>query len=453
MKKFLMLVLCLIMAAGCALAEPVQRAAALLETENFEHYPSWTLDAKTGRWSVHSVQTDALLDRFWTYGRSNTLAVFYLEAEGNAQTGVWSPVLKVCYSKAGDLNAKAVSILADGVRYDLAASSAALRNDRSTGEIISAPLDQQGVEAVRAMLSAENVTVRLMGDNIYTTVLASTTTNTLRQVEAASLPGLQAGMELLEAAGLETYALWDLSAAAWKQAYGHAPACCISDVQTQLRGAETGDAFGMVVYGDHGRAAIAAQEILLESGFLSGSAASTFGESAVSAVRRAQRYLGLIETGCMDAQLEAALLAGRAQEEKTACTEQTLAGLAGIGVERCWFAKGVSAKNNPESMRTVLNSDNTLLIADGCIRNLSAEPLHLFMQPEVKLLYNGTYSFDAEILCEANAGRDLDTVLLPLAHARMIVCAEIPAHLADDSSASWSLVWNAGGETAEIQLQ
>ena len=109
--------------------------------------------------------------------------------------------------------------------------------------------------------------------------------------------------------------------------------------------------------------------------------------------------------------------------------------------------------NNPESMYAVLNSDNALLVADGCIRNLSAEQLHLFMQPEARLVYNGTYSFETEIFCEASNGQQLDSMLLPLAHARLIVCAEIPAHLADDSSASWSLVWNAGGETAEIQLQ
>ena len=81
-----------------AMAEPaaLTGAAAPVEIAVLERYPSWSVNAETGRWSVRANPADALLDRFWTYAQANSAALcaFTVEAEGDENTGVWSHVLQ-----------------------------------------------------------------------------------------------------------------------------------------------------------------------------------------------------------------------------------------------------------------------------------------------------------------------------------------------------------------------
>ena len=129
--------------AASACAE-VPNAAQPLKAADFAHYPSYVQEETSGKWSVQAYQADALLDRFFDYGsRYNAeMCVFHLSAEGDARTGVWSPVLQFYHMDGREkINAKAVSVLVDGVRYDLAASTAMVGSGRNAAEKISAPLD------------------------------------------------------------------------------------------------------------------------------------------------------------------------------------------------------------------------------------------------------------------------------------------------------------------------
>lgn len=272
-------------------------------------------------------------------------------------------------------------------------------------------------------------------------------------MEAASLEGLEAGFALLEEAGVGSYGLWDLSAKAWESEYGFRPAFARSEVIAALGETKVNDAFGMVKLGDSGVAARDAQNILIGSGFLSGKAAANFTESASAAAARAQRYLGLIETGCMDAQLAQALAEGRKTDAAAMPELSALGETAGVALDRYWFARSVSASANAQGQYTVHNTDNVFLAADGWICNLSANQMHLFMQMQAQVVYNGTHAFSAELAVEGSEGAMLDTLLLPLAQARLIVYAEIPAYLASDPSASWSLALTADGQTLEFDLQ
>lgn len=455
-KKALAWLLLASMPAAAAETAEITRAAAPLEIADFEHYPSRTYDELTGNWSVHDVHADALIDRFWSHkiNYGEVFSAFYLEIEGNALTGVWTPVLRVLYNGQKTLDATAVSILADGVRYDFAASSEKITYEEYyNAQLVSVPLNAEGVTALVEILAAEDVSVRLIGDAVYTSEINPETTVARRRIEAASLAGLEAGIALLDDAGLSEYALWDLSAAAWESEHGFAPAFMKSALVENLGDAKIADDFGMIIRNDQTRAARIAQEILIENGFMSGSASSSFTKNASNATRRAQQYLGLIVTGCMDAQLEQALAEGRKTDYTEAAALQPLSNVAEIALERYWFADGVSATNAPAAVRTVYNGDNAFLVCDGWIRNISAADLHLFMQMEAKVIYNDTYAYEATVVCERDDGHELDTLLLPMGFSRMIAYAEIPAGLMNDDGANWRVEFSANGETLEYTLQ
>lgn len=434
---------------GAAHAESVRRAAAAVEVRDFEHYPSYICDAQTGRWSLRSNEADALVYRFEDYAEDNSveMCAFWLEGRGNALTGVWTPVLCIRHEGSDEIEARAVSILADGVRYDLAARTVSAQEEP---ELICAPLTQAAVEALRSLSDAEEVQIRLLGEDRYSTEIDRATTNARRRIEAASLNGIPAGMALLDDLGVQEYALWDLSEADWKQQYGFAPLFAKYNVEKNLRDATVADDFGMVEYGDQTKAVKAAQEILIDAGFLSGSASTTYGRSAEAAARRAQQYLGMVETGCVDAQLADALDQGQTESADAEILWQDLGGAARVAVDRFWLADGVSAVNAPETVQTAYNTDNVLLAADGMIQNLSPEELKLFSDLEISAVFGG-YEYEATALCEANGGAALDMSLMPMAKARLIVYAEVPVDLAKESG--WTLRLTAGGAVVEYVLE
>lgn len=456
-KKALAWLLLTAMPMSGAMAETttLSRAVAPLEVRTFERYPSWNSSDETGKWTVRANPADALLDRFWSYAKDNSsaLCAFSIEIEGDLRTGIWTPVLRVYYSGSRKLNATAVCILANGIRYDFAASTAEITHEKDTAEMISAPLTRDALEAINAMLSADDVSIRLIGDRTYTAELDRDTTGTRARIEAASLNTLEPAMSLLKEAGVSEYALWDLSAAAWESEYGFSPAFASSEVVKQIAGVKVNDDFGMVEYGDQTSAVKAAQQVLIDAGFMSGSTASTFGNNSVSAAKRAQKFLGMIETGCMDAQLESALLSGVPAESASETEWQTVGGTAQLSLDRWWFAEGVSAANAPDSVQSVYNADNVFLAADGMIRNISGSDLKLFTSLKARVIYNESAAFDATVVCESGEGTALDVSMLPMAQARLIVYAEVPGWLAMESGASWRIELTCGNETVGYALQ
>ena len=127
--------------------------------------------------------------------------------------------------------------------------------------------------------------------------------------------------------------------------------------------------------------------------------------------------------------------------------------VASMEIGAFWFAQGVSASANPDTLRSVVNADNLFLVADGCINSLSAQEMHLFVEMKASVVYNGQYAYQAELVCEGSEGTALDTRLLPLAQSRLLVYAEIPAALAADEGAQWSIVLEHEGESLTIELQ
>ena len=456
-KVFLWMLLTAMVIAPAAAESNLSCAANRLESGDFANYPSYWYDEATGNWGIRTLKTDAMLDWFWSASNeyNNKLCVFALEAEADEQTSVRSLVLRF-YFRIGKtpLNATSVSLLLKDTRYDFAASSTVIENGNAKAECITVPLTEDALSAVYAMAESNELAIRLIGDTIYTTTLNTENTGVRQQIEAASLVNLYDSLTLADAISIAEYSLWDLSAASWKDAYGFTPSFEKSQVVNSISDAEISDAFGMILPGSKGAAATAAQNLLIDAGYLAGKASTTFGNNAENAVRRAQRYFGMIENGCMDARL-AEVLAGNAvaSAASEAAAMQNLGSVAAISVDRYWFADAVSASAASGTVRTVSNENNTLLIADGAIASLSESELRLFMQLDAKLVYGDKGSYSATILCERDAGMDFDTAMLPLAQSRLVIYAEIPAHLALAEGDVWTLEITAGGETLKYTLQ
>lgn len=442
-------------------ASALNRAAQRVDVEDLKRYSTIESIQTDGRWQVRTYQAEGLLDRFRAYGKANgtAMCVFNLEIEGQGQTGIWTPVLRFYYINGRTTNASAVSILVDGVRYDLAAAAETVADDGCRIEVISAPLNAQSVQVLDALLNGETVAVRLMGDRVYTTALDPDTTNSRRRIEADSLNGLGYGVDLMAHLGGDDYNLWDLSDGLWQAAHGFEPAFQKVTVEKSLGDTPVDDDFGMVIYASQTRASRTAQEYLIEWGMMSGTATSTFGESAMAATRRAQRYLGRIETGGMDADLVQAMNGALAEGEGKESPEtperdaQPLGQTAMIALDRYWFAESVSAEKGPESVYSVSNGDNVLLIADGWIQNISDSEMRLFTQMDAQIVYNDQYRFEAHVLCQRDEGAALDVALLPLAQSRLIVYGEVPGWLADQADGTWRMEISSGGESLEYELQ
>ncbi|MBE5782330.1 MAG: peptidoglycan-binding protein [Clostridiales bacterium] len=457
MKKAVIWLMAMVICFSVAVAhgESLPLAAEALNMEALQRYPSYQENDK-GRWAVRSNGADALLERFWDEGSdySQSFLVFTVEAEGDSKTGIWQPVLRVYYAyPSKPLNATAISILADGIRYDLAAQSSIVENGKEKAEMISAPLTLEAVEMIAAVQNAGKVSMRLLGDSTYTTTFDAQSTTARKRLEAASLVALGDAAALLDQAGLENYGLWDRSNAAWKVNYGFAPLCMKSRVELALDGSEIDDEFGMIMKDQRSDASLKAQQALVSAGFLSGEPGKTFGTVAIAAVRRAQKYLGLVETGCADASLMRALTETKREATEENIEYSILEDAAGIQLNRYWFAQGVSAPYGADTARTSGNGDHLLLAADGWIINLSQEELRLFMHLDARVIYEDGYAFDATVVCERDGRSGLDISLLPMAKAPLLIYAEIPAHLAGEDEASWRIEISAREDTIKFDLE
>ena len=448
------LVFCLNYMAS-ALGETLPCAGSFIDRKALQRYPSYT-ENSNGRWTVRSNGADALLERFWDEKSAYTQAflVFTLEAEGHVETGVWQPVLRVYYSYSNKpLNVSAVSILVDGVRYDLSACSQTVEQGKTKAEMISAPLTGEAMEILKAMQEGKKISLRLFGNSVYTADLDFASTQGRKKLEAASVAALADAAALLRQAGMDRYDLWDRSAAAWEAAYGFVPLYQKSLVNAQLGENKIDDAFGMIREEERSDAAYLLQQALLDNGFYSGTPGKTFTDTACAAVRRAQKYLGLVETGCGDALLWERLNAKEEEKEEEVPVFSVLEGKAGIALERYWFAPGVAAPLGINSARTAGNSDHMLLAADGWIRNLSQKELRLFMDLDARVIYEDGYAFEATVLCERDGRSGLDISMLPMAQAQMVLYAEIPAYLAQETNASWRIEIAAGDELITFELE
>lgn len=440
----------MLLLSAVAFAEDIPLAAGIVDTTSLERYASWTKNENT--WSVYSNETAAALALLGNDMANN--GYFYLELTGDSATGLIIPQLVFIHTAYTSIDTEVVCMLIDGVRYDFKVVSEDGTINRQKAQFMRTPLDMEGIEALRKLETAEDVRVRYLGTTAFTyTVKPEAQYPTTKQtVEAASADGVKAMLKELDALNIDSYQLWDLNEEYWYFTKGYEPEMNM----TELTGVKdedeiklTGD-WEMLNVGDSGATVTAFQKLLVANGFMLGKPDGSYGEGTLRAVRAARRFYGLMENGMCDRTLIDCLTNNEAIDNGASAADETeLAsiGIAQVGIKRYWFANSFATSKNVT--RSAANSDNSLIIIEGDVANVSAEELSFYWQLSASVKY-GDVSYEATVVCEADDGKRFDTALMPLGSGKMIIYAEIPASIAQ--SGDWTLVLTSDNETLEYKL-
>ena len=455
MKKLVALILAMMLLCTSALA--LEKSAAQPDWNRLEKYASFEENGTL--WSVMSNQAAAALARISAETAPYSgYACFGLELMGDSETGIVVPVLSAYYAGSTALDGTVISIAADGVRYDLAVYSEDITLGRNKVEKLTAPLNAEGLDMIRAMLAAEEVNVYLVGEQTFKMQPEEKKNyvSTREELSARSMEALESMLNEFEAMG--EYKLWDLNEDWWIRTRGMEPQFCV----TQLPAEEAEEAIELPVdleepmyllsRGDTGNEVRDLQKLLVEAGYIQGAVDGGYGEGTVRAVRAAQKWLGLMPTGMADEKL-VCLLSGEIPADNgpetismKATELLTAEGLCELTVERSWFADAVESTKGDR--RTVTDLDNTLVVYEGSIKNLSKEDLDFYWQLSAVAKY-GEYEYPCMLVCERNEGATLASMLTPLGQARLLIYAEIPETIAGEGE--WSLEITAGENTFEIK--
>lgn len=442
MKKLISLLLALMMLTTGAFA--MERADVSPNWAAIEKYASFTEEGTV--WTVRSNQTEAALARISTDSAPyNGYVLFGMELTGDKETGLIVPVLTFYYAGTVELNGQNASISANGVRYDLLLAKEEIQLGKNKAEKLSAPLDEDGLQMIHEMLGAEEISILLQGDVTYEMepLQEESYDSTREELAGRSLEGLSDMLYEFEKLG--AYGLWDLNEVWWERTRGVEPemtkTVLPAEEEIEIGEIELKEPMYMFSRGDSGEQVKKVQELLIDNGYMIGKADGSYGNGSIRAVRAAQRFLGLMETGCADEKLisiltsENPVLDGTAMDDMAVAAELlTAEGLCEMTVERNWSADAVESEGGDR--RVVSDKDDTLIIWEGTVKNLSTEELDFYWQlaATAKL---GEYEYPCVLVCERNEGSKLASALPPLGEARMLIYAEIPETIADETG--WTL--------------
>ncbi len=452
-KRLISLILALMLACVPALA--MEKAAPAADWAALEKYASFEENGTV--WTVRSNQGAAALNRMGSETAPYAgYACFGLELTGDSETGLIVPVLAFYYAGGTKLNAQNVSIAAGGVRYDAALAAETIQLGKNSVEKMTAPLDEAGLQMIHEILNAEEVNIALQGEVTFNMEpdQKATYASAREELSARSLSALSDMLYEFERLG--GYDLWDLNEIWWERTRGVEPmlqatALPAEDIATTEEPAvEFKAPMYMLSRGAQGEAVRDLQELLIDAGYLQGKADGGYGEGTVRAVRAAQLYLGLMPTGAADETLVSRLLGGAPADGPAVVSEEavrlyTLGEACEVTVERHWIADAVESAGGDR--RTVTDKDDTLIIYEGTVRNLSQDDLDFYWQLTASVKCGG-YEYPCVLVCERNEGASLRTALPPIGEARLLIYAEVPETAADGE---WALTLGADG--AEIVIE
>lgn len=419
----------------------VKFSASILGTDELKRFSSFT--EADGVYSVRSYAADTAL-RSLASGSSNG-CFFTVEICGAEELGIAEPVLTAYYRASQATNASAIVIAADGKRFTFSAKSEMKLVGRRYLEVAKAPLTAEGLAFLASLESADNVSLRLCGDRVYTTEIKKSAQSGIALIEAQSLSASKAVLDFLSPLLGGDYTLWNLSAGWWEAGNGFAPAFEAADVAQADDYKVSYDEIGMLASGDSSSSVKAVQTMLISSGFMYGTASQSFNEETRTAVISAQKYFGLIETGCVTPELVACLNGNApAKETKTASETEMLSfdGKVGIAIKRAWFAKGIAPRKGDASQAIKpANGDNLFIVAAGSLLGTVSPALRLYRDLTAYFVC-GAYRYEASLVCEADEGKAFITEALPLSESRLVIYAELPSPAA--SLTGWKLVVTFG---------
>ena len=450
MKKRL-IALFLMLTLVCTPAYALEKAASAPDWDALERYASFEKSGTT--WTVRSNQAEAALARIAADTVPyNGYACFGLELTGDEETGVIVPVLTFYHAGGVKLNGHTASVAVNGKRYDFAMVSESVKLGKNTVEKLTAPLDRDGLYMIHEILNAEEPVIVLQGDSTFKMepMQKASYDSAREELSGRSLEALTDLLYVFES--MEAYELWDLNEAWWERTRGVEPCMNITALpaedEIEIGGVTLEEPMYMISRGAQGNNAKKVQQLLIDEGYLQGKADGAYGEGTVRAVRAAQKWLGLMETGSADETLlslltsEEPVLDGTAADSMAVAAEpQTVEGLCELTMERYWTADAVESAGGDR--RVVSDKDNTLLIYEGTVRNLSAKDLDFYWQLSAKAKL-GVYEYPCVLVCERNDGNSLASSLIPQGEARLLIFAEIPETIADETG--WTLEMEAGDQ-------
>lgn len=455
MKKWISLILTvLILATACAPAYAMEKAASMPDEDLLEKYASYEENGTI--WTVRSNQGAAALARIAAETAPYSgYACFGMELTGDSATGLTVPVLAFYYAGSEDLNADMAYVAVNGVRYDLKLTCEKLSLGKNYAERLTVALNEEGLSMVRDMLNAEEITIALVGDKTFEIKPEKKDTYASAKAELAarSMDALADMLALFDTTG--GYDLWDLNDSWWQRMYGTEPAMQtvkLPEDEIEINEELTislEEPMYMLSRGDNGSDVRDLQKLLIACGYLQGTADGGYGEGTVRAVRAAQTFLGLMPTGNADEAL-IRLLSGEAVADNAVVSAETsevvsLGGVCELTIDRFWIADAVESVGGDR--RTASDADDTLLIYEGTVKNLSVDELDFYWQLTAEAGF-GDYSFDCTLACERNDGATLSSTLPPLGEARLLIYAEVPEIAADAND--WQLTVTANGESLTV---
>lgn len=475
-------------------ADALQLAAPVDAHVPFEKYGSYKHDS-TGAWSAHNLDA-AQLFRTITAGSTRNFmsagaCVMYPGVRGNSALNLTEVVLNVCLLRNRPLNVDSLSIIVDGVRYDFLGAAKRESIGSYACERFELPMDAEGMRMLAAM-STKGFAVTIYGNGRFyrTSVNPSIEAPSAKQVFEAQSMGLVQG--LLNELSMIDYNLWDLNEAHWfngrgKMARVELDKGAYADTLPKLD-----HVFRQLVSNEQA-AVRSMQQLLRDTAFYAGNIDGRYGAATRTAIREAQKYYGLLETGQADRILierlaehyaagepmvalrEAQSVDPNARVQAEADVLYRCDGVAELSINRFWLA----SKLTPSRAQTITpistatprppatptptqspvaqfitpaNASNRLLIFDGEMTNLHTATIFLPLDIQAEAVVNGQYTFPLAVRAETSAGTAFGTQLLPLGSARIILYTEIPPEINGGDISGMSIKITSTDATMELVI-
>ena len=420
---------------------PIPQAAPYDLASTFEAYPGYRTSGET--WELVSHETLAMLEYLQRAASGNTVCGFYFSLRGNLKTGLVIPYLHVFYQgSSAKLHPSSVSILVSGVRYDFSGTSSDLPLGNVTLELLSFPLDQAGIGAWRAVAAENAVKLLLSGDKTYAVDLLDTDAprSIQQHLGTACFAGSATLLSIADAAvAFNDYQLWDLNAAYCATTTGVLPKMTSTELSWALDCEPfSNTSMGLLCVGDSGKRVRLLQDQLTQHGFLVGSRDDFYGEQTQSAVLLAQKYYGLLCTGCADRVLYDCMTNNESPRQDSLPSrsgKSANVGALSLVLSRYWFASSASAAQASGILGSISadNADEALLILDGTAENTGTSALLASSACTAGIFINGM-EFPAKLLFERDNGALLEETLPPTMQTRFVLVAQVPHVFAQNAS-------------------
>lgn len=103
-------------------------------------------------------------------------------------------------------------------------------------------------------------------------------------------------------------------------------------------------------------------------------------------------------------------------------------------------------------------SSNTFLVLKTVIKNLGTETLDGEKLPKAKLIYDGKYKYDAQLITEEDDGSDLDSYswymdIDPLKTKKIWYLVEVPKEVETNTQATLVMQYQINGKTYNVKIR